>query len=177
MDIKKIIERSSLSYGLSPEDAIEILDTTFTRFWQYPNFDAQKARTTDIEKSIVLYLAKIAQRTLIDVFKKKSGGKISPYNGEEQIIYDFPKISDPKLINDKNFQILKEVLSLFSDKHKAIYLTYATYEQNGYKLPRKLLAELRETFNISQNTIRSYRHEVIERIKEHKELWMKLLST
>ena len=171
--LKKIIERSCRGYGLSSNDAIEVLELTFKRFWQYPKFDAHKIRSSDPEKGIILYLARIAQRALIDVLKLKNGCKYSPYDGEEHIVYDFPKISNPKLVNDENYLIINEVFSHLSWKHKVIYLTYSSYEHNGFKLPRKLLADLRATLKLSQNTIRSYRFEVAEKIEEYKNLWQK----
>jgi len=171
--LKRIIERTCRSYGLSSEDAIEILELTFKRFWVYPKFDANKVRSSDPEKGIVLYLARIAQRGLIDVIKLKNGSKYSPYDGDEHIVYDFPKISNPKLVNDENYLIINEVLNHLSWKHKVIYLTYSSYEHKGFKLPRKLLADLRATLQLSQNTIRSYRFEVAEKIKEYKNLWQK----
>lgn len=171
--LKKIIERSCRGYGLSSEDAIEILELTFKRFWLYPKFDADKVRSSDLEKGIILYLARIAQRGLIDVIKLKNGSTYSPYDGDEHIVYDFPKISNPKLVNDENYLIINEVLNHLSWKHKVIYLTYSSFEHKGFKLPRKLLADLRATLQLSQNTIRSYRFEVVEKIEEYKNLWQK----
>ena len=37
--LKKIIEKTCRSFGLTKEDAIEILDLTFRRFWQYPKYN------------------------------------------------------------------------------------------------------------------------------------------
>jgi len=169
--LKKIVERSCRGYGLTSNDAIEVLELTFKRFWQYPKFEAHKIKSSDTEKGIILYLARIAQRALIDLIKLKSGSKYSPYDGDEQIVHEFPKISNPKLINDENYLIINEVLNNLSWKHKVIYLTYSSYEHKGFKLPRKLLADLRTDLQLSQSTIRSYRFEVVKKIEEYRNLW------
>jgi len=172
--LKKIIERTCKNFGLSTEDAIEILDLTFKRFWQYPKFDPQKNSASNIDKGIIIYVSRIAQRTFIDVIKKRNGATESPFNGEEQIIYGFPEITNPTLLNDEKYAIIREILDKLSWKHKVIYLTYTAYEHDGYKLPRKLLSDLRDELGISQNTIRSYRFEVIRKIEEYTKLWQRL---
>lgn len=171
--LKKIVERSAKGFGLSREDAIQILEKTFLRFWKYPKFDPLKVKVSHIDNGIILYLARIASRTLIDEIKLKNGAFITPYTGDEQIIYDFPKNIDSRLLDSDDFQILSSVLSRFSWKHKIIYLTYSTYEEAGFNLPRKLLAELRKTLALDQDTIRYYKYEVLQKIAEYKELWQK----
>jgi len=55
--LKKIIEKTCRSFGLTKEDAIEILDLTFRRFWQYPKYDAKKSCVSNIDKGIIIYLS------------------------------------------------------------------------------------------------------------------------
>ena len=113
-------------------------------------------------------MARIARRTLIDEIKLKNGAFVSPYTGEEQIIYDFPKNIDKHLLESEDFRIISDVLSRFSWKHKIIYLTYSAYEEAGFNLPRRLLIELRTTLALDQNTIRYYKFEVLQKIAEYK---------
>lgn len=167
----KLVERSARGFGLSKEEAVQILNSTFERFWKYPNFDLNKMNASSVEKGVVLYLVTIARRLILDQLKLQKGEFLTPYDGSEQIIYDFPKEMNPSQLESEKFRIISKVLSGFSRKHKVIYLTYEAYAEEGFNLPRKLLQELREELDISQNTIRSYRNEILNKIKEYTELW------
>lgn len=167
----KIVERSAKGFGLSKEEAIQILDKTFERFWKYPNFDSHKMNVSTVEKGIVLYLVGIAKKLIYDQLKLQKGELATPYDGTEKIVYDFPKDMDIKHVNSEKYRIISQVLASFSRKHRIVYLTYEAYSHEGYNLPRKLLQELRDELEIEQNTIRSYRHEVLNKIKEYTELW------
>jgi len=169
--ITKKAEYVSKNNGYDKEFAIEIIEMTFQRFWKYPQFNIEKINASSLDKGVEIYLSKIAQNSFYDLVKEKLGINISPYNGMEEIIYDIPIPENRLIVNNENYIIVKKVLDTFSLKHRVIYLTYAQYEINGCKLPRKLLTELREKLDITQNTIRSYRFEVINKINEYKELW------
>ena len=175
--LKILVERSAKGFGLSREDVIQILEKTFSRFLKYPKFDPNKVKVSKIDNGIILYLARIAKRTLIDEIKLKNGAFVSPYTGVEQIVFDFPKNIDKQLLNSENFKIISDVLSRFSWKHKIIYLTYASYEEKGFNLPRKLLKELRTTLALDQDTIRYYKFEVFQKIAEYREIWQKRRGT
>ena len=159
--------------GYDREFTIEVTEKTFDRFWKYPTFNLQKMKVSCPDIGVELYLLRISQNCFYDLMNERNGINISPYDGNEEIIYEIP-VSDEYLeINNKRFQIINKVLSTLSSKHRIIYLTYLQHEQNGYKLPRKLLNELREKLNVTQDTIRFYRHEVISKIDEYTEIWQK----
>ena len=167
----KLVERSARGFSLSKEEAVQILDSTFERFWKYPNFDPSKMNASTVEKGIVLYLVGIAKKLILDLLKLQKGESATPYDGTERIIYDFPEDMDPTHINSEKYRIISKVLADFSRKHRIVYLTYEAYAHKGYNLPRKLLQELRDELEIEQSTVRSYRHEVLNKIKEYTELW------
>jgi hypothetical protein len=169
--ITKKAEIISKNNGFDKEFAIEIIERTFQRFWKYPGFKSEKMKVSSPDKGVELYLLRIAKNCFYDLVNERNGVNVSPYDGHEVIIYDIPEPEGQININSENFIILKKVFDTFTWKHRAIYLTYLQYENAGYKLPRKLLSELREKLKISQTTIRSYRFEVVNKIKEYKELW------
>ncbi|GET20673.1 sigma-70 family RNA polymerase sigma factor [Prolixibacter denitrificans] len=169
--IAKTAERISLNNNFDKEFAVEILERTFKRFWKYPNFRLEKMKASTPDKGVELYLLRIAQNSFYDLLNERKGINVSPYDGSEEIVYDV-EIPDELLnVRSEKLIILKKVLETFSWKHKVIYLTYLKYEMQGHKLPRKLLTELREKLDISQDTIRYYRYEVIRKINEYTELW------
>lgn len=170
-DIIKQAEYICRNNGCDKEFAIEIVEKTFQKFWKYPSFKLDKMKASTPDKGVIIYLSRIAQHSFYDLINEKNGINVSPYNGEEEIIYEIPLPVNIVNVNNENYLILKKVLDTLSWKHKVVYLTYLKYEVNNHKLPRKLLLELREKLNITQDTMRSYRHEVINKIKEYKELW------
>jgi hypothetical protein len=161
----------SRNYGYDDGFAIEIIESTFKRFWKYPNFKLEKMRCSTPDKGVELYLSRVAQHCFYDLYNERNGINVSPYNGCEEIIYEIPIPDEYFEINKEKYLIVNKALNTFSWKHRIIYLTYLQHEINGYKLPRKLLAELREKLEITQDTIRFYRFEVLNKINEYTELW------
>jgi len=159
--------------GYDKDFALEITEKTFEKYWKYPAFKIEKMKASNPDKGVELYLYRISQHCFYDLMNERNGINVSPYDGTEEIVYDF-EIPDEYLeLNNERYKIINKALSTFSNKHRIIYLTYLQYEQAGYKLPRKLLAELREKLNITQDTIRYYRYEVLSKIEEYTELWQK----
>ncbi|MFT3738480.1 MAG: hypothetical protein QM786_06960 [Breznakibacter sp.] len=161
----------SRNYGYDDGYAIEIIERTFKRFWKYPNFRLEKIKCSTPDKGVELYLSRIAQHCFYDLYNERNGINVSPYDGCEEIIYDIPVPDEYIAIDNEKFLIINKALKTFSWKHRVIYLTYLQHELNGYKLPRKLLSELRDKLGITQDTIRFYRFEVINKINEYNELW------
>jgi len=164
------------NWGLDKYAALEVSQRTFKRFWKYTSFDITKRKEKDIDKAVLYYLYGIAHRQLSDYYNQKNGINISPYDGTEKIVTDFP-------ISDNNFdvsefknpqshyQAVRKALSNLSEKHKVIFLTYSAYEFHGNNLPSHLLESLRSYLNLSQATIRSYKKEVYDKINEYKEIY------
>lgn len=171
---QRIIEKAEIvsrNNGFDKEFAIEIVEMTFQKFWKYPAFRLEKMKASTVDKGVELYLLRIAKNSFYDLANKRNGIHVSPYDGQESIIYEIPQAVGNVDVNNENYFILKKVFETLTWKHRAIYLTYLQYEYEGYKLPRQLLYELREKLEITQDTIRFYRHEVINKLREYKELW------
>jgi hypothetical protein len=175
LELTKKCEIICKNWGKDAEFASEVSNETFQRFWKYPNFDPIKSSTKNIDKGVLFYLFRIASNILIDKWHKKFGIKITPYDGSEEIVMDFPKNSIQELGDNEDLSshqaIVKNILSGYSEKHKIIFLTYSKYEEKGFKLPRGLLLSLRERLNLSQQTIRSYKNEVNNKIAEHLRIY------
>jgi len=146
--------------------AVEVSKKTFERFWKYPNYKHEKSKASSFDKGVLLYLFKIATNVFRDLIKERLNA--NPYNGGEQIIKNIPMLENASPEQKQHYQLLLEVFKSFSDKHRIIFLTYKSYEQEGKKLPRKLLNELRDELKLSQTTIRSYKYEVYQKIEEIK---------
>lgn len=169
------------SWGYDNDVADLIAEKAFERFWKYPNFDIKKSKSKDWDIGVILYLFKIAFHLLAD-YRKSLNGVGNPFTGEEEIIREFPDIekmnlsieTKAKLKNE--YEVVKRVLESLGPKHKIIYLTYKGYEYNtkqGYKLPRKLLENLREELNLTQSSIQVYKKEAFDKITEYLNIYGK----
>jgi hypothetical protein len=165
--MKKIIPICR-NWDIDRESAIELGEKVFDRFRKYAsNFDKQKCKK-EIDTCVLFFLFRIAQNLLIGFKKELIGEDFSPYSGDEKIIKDFPNIDEIVLRPEKAKElkriqdIIEKALGRLSPKHKIIYLTYKAHEKDGYKLPRKLLQELRDELDLAQATIRSYKKDSFE---------------
>lgn len=165
------------NWGYDEQIASEIAYGTFERIWKYPKFDISKAKQKDnYDKAVSFYLYAIAGRLLAD-YKKSEKEEGSPFTGEEEIIREFPDIEnmeigkERKAIIQQRFEYIQNALSRLTPKHKIIYLTYKQYEseiKNGeYKLPRKLLKDLRAELDLTQNSIRVYKKEAFDEVDKY----------
>ena len=100
----------------------------------------------------------------------------NPFTGDEEIIREFPDIDnmgmgkERKAILKERFEHIQKALNRLTPKHKIIFLTYKQYEseiKDGYKLPRKLLKELRTELDLTQNSIRVYKKEVFDIVEKY----------
>lgn len=149
--------------------AEQLANTVFERYYEKGNFNPDKGKSKTVDESFLLYLAAIAKNELTNIFrdqKRKIEGKWS--DGLEKIVTEIPDL--PKNPSDENL-ITYKILNELPYKHLVIYLTYLSYENTGSNLPKHLLKQLRETLNISQNTIRTYKKEAIDKIKSALEIY------
>lgn len=75
-----------------------------------------------------------------------------------------------KVIQEKA-ELIKKALERLGPKHKIIYLTYQQHAQNGFNLPSHLLEKLRTSLGLTQVTIRTYKKEAFDKIKEYLEIY------
>jgi DNA-directed RNA polymerase specialized sigma24 family protein len=176
LDLQKKLIPICRNWGYDDHIANEIAVNTFTRIWKYPRFDPSKGKQQDVNRSVIFYLYGIAKRLLAD-YKKNLSNEGNPFDGDEQIIRELPDIEIMNLGRlhkeelKRKFELLNNALNRLSPKHKIIYLTYKQYEnetQNGFKMPRKLLKNLRTELDLTQSTIRVYRSRRIFKTLWHK---------
>lgn len=163
-------------WGYDNDTADLIAERTFERFWKYPNFDISKSKAKDFDTGVIIYLFAIAAHQLAD-YKKEQNGEISPFTGDEIIIRELPNPenfnlpSERKAILKERHDIIEKALARLTPKHKIVYLTYKQYEQDGFKLPRKLLQSLREELGITQSSVQVYKKEAFDKIDEYLNIY------
>jgi len=163
--------------GYDREIADMIAERTFERFWRYPfSFEKGNCGELSIDNCVILYLFRIARNCFFD-YRKEIAEGISPYDGSESVIIEFPDIDKMEIPEEKlqdikkMHDLLDKALSRLSPKHKTIYLTYKAYEKEGYKLPRPLLKTLREELDLRQNSIRVYKNEAFQTVEQYFKLY------
>jgi DNA-directed RNA polymerase specialized sigma24 family protein len=174
LDLQKKLIPICTNWGYDEQVASELAYHTFERVWKYPKFDISKAKQKDFDKAVSFYLYGIAGRLLADY--KKNQEIENPFKGDEEIIREFPDIDnmgmgkERKAILKERFEHIQKALNRLTPKHKIIYLTYKHYEseiKDGYKLPRKLLKELRTELDLTQNSIRVYKKEAFDVVEKY----------
>lgn len=176
-DLAKKVEIICNRWGYDKHVAAEIANNVFSRFWKYPNYDHSKSKKKDIGTGVRFYLYAIAERELTNYYYKEQGIIASPYDGSEEIIYDFPEIDFSDYIPEKRkeleqkFEIIKMALERLGEKHKVIYLTYQAHEHPGHKLPRHLLQALRNELELAQATVRYYKNEAQQKINDYLKIY------
>jgi len=180
IDLSKKLIPICRNWGYDEQIATEIGYGTFERIWKYPKFDISKAKEKDYDKAVIIYLYKIAGRLLAD-FKRSQENEPYPFSGDEEIIRNFPDIEnidigkERKAILKERFEHIQKALNRLTPKHKIIYLTYKQYEldtKNGeFKLPRKLLKNLREELDLTQNSIRVYKKEAFDEVDNYLKIY------
>lgn len=146
-----------------------IAEKSFKKYGKSKNFKIEKCNHSTVDICFKVYLYKIAGNVLNDYYKrgeKKKKGLL--YEGTEAIIKNMPDI-DIDCLTPKD-KIIHETLQSLPHSHQVIYLTYTQYEKKGVNLPRKLLKELRDYLGISQNTIRCYKKEAIDKMEDTKKI-------
>ncbi len=169
------------NWGYDNDVADLIAERAFERFWKYPNFDIKKSSSKNWDTGVILYLFQFAFHLLAD-YRKSQNGESNPFTGEEEIIREFPDIEVVKLDVERKaklqneLEVVERVLSSLGPKHKIIYLTYKGYEHYtklGYKLPRKLLENLRKELNLTQSSIQVYKKEAFDKVNEYLSIYGK----
>ena len=156
-------------HGVSTAELIAI--NTFEAYARKGQFDETKSdKGKNYEQSFLIYLLKIAERELINYYRDIERKKNNPYDGTEHIYFDLPELALEKL--DPESIIEFDIVGKVSRAHRAIYLTYTTHQRPNFKMPRKLLENLRmELGDISQNTVNCYLKDVRDEIRRAKEAY------
>ncbi|QNF34411.1 sigma-70 family RNA polymerase sigma factor [Adhaeribacter swui] len=158
----------SRKWQRTEDDAIELVNRVFNRFWQYPRYEHSECKDGNTDKCFRKYLYGIANREIVKLYNPS----YSPYDGTEKVI---TSLIDPSVnYEPERLKILQEyekkldqAFAKLPPKHKIIYLTYKQHEKEGKNLPRHLTLELREAVGgLSQNTIRIYKMEANELMRK-----------
>jgi RNA polymerase sigma factor (sigma-70 family) len=166
-----------INRGYDQDLGDDLAQRTFERFWKYPNYDHRKSNVEDYDTGVKLFLYRYATNLLNDFYRASNNSNPNPYNGDEELIYDYPNIenisgSAEKLkVIKEQFEHVKKALDRLGPKHKIIYLTYKQHEQEGFKLPRHLTEKLRKELQLTQATIQSYKKEAFDKIKEYIDIY------
>lgn len=157
--------------------AVELANRTFNKFWINPNYDDNKRKHAEtFEEGVRFYLYGIANNELINIHRENIDP--NPYEGDEEIIWDFPdgleiiKPERKKELEEKR-EVVEMALSRLSPKHKPIYLTYLFHGKEGKNLPKHLRVKLREELELSQGTVRYYNYEATTKINDYLKIWDK----
>jgi DNA-directed RNA polymerase specialized sigma24 family protein len=154
--------------GLTETDAEELANRVFDRFYKYPTgFGKKRTRFKSVETAFRVYLYGIATNELYDMVHPDE----SPYDGSEEVVTSL--IDPEKDYKPEALAHLQQVeaaidkaLVHLSPKHKIIYLTYKYHGREGRYLPKRLRKKLIDALGgISVNTIRVYKMEAIEALK------------
>ncbi|MDU1891958.1 MAG: RNA polymerase subunit sigma [Dysgonomonas sp.] len=172
---KDILEKAEIhcvKNGYSSDIAEMISNCTFERVWKYPSFTMDKAKSKDTNKAILLWMYPIMRTQALLYFKENSCAEPSIEedlsiieNMDELIEYTAPNQPEKKKDLKMVLEVVDQALSQLSDKHRIIYLTYKAYEQKGKNIPRSLSKQLQEKLKLTQNSIRVYKKEASEQVK------------
>jgi hypothetical protein len=161
------------SWGYDRETSDMLAERTFEKFYRYPfRFKKSECRDLPVNECVKCYLFVTAQHCFCD-YKNEYTQDISPYDGSESVVVEFPALDHLQLeagsieeIREMQ-SVIESALATLTPNHKKIYLTYKMYEKAGFKLPRHLLEKLRKETELSQSTIRVYKKEAIKTVEEH----------
>lgn len=153
--------------------ALRVAHCTFYRVWKYPSFDQKKAKSPDPDKAILLWMYPIIFRQVIKFGKEN---KCEEEEEEEhEIIEDVDQLIDFHGITDAEsrkelkvkLETVERTLEALSAKHRIIYLTYRAYSRDNKKLPRKLLVKLRQSLDLTQKSINTYKNQAEKHIQTY----------
>lgn len=169
-DVVKKCRIISKNWGYDNDTGDSIAEATFARFWQYPfSFNQEKCNTPNIDTCLKLYLYVIAKR-LLSTYKDGLESDANPYDGNEQIVIDFPDLDNMDVSTERKkgiksmYDKINNILNGLSPKHKIIYLTYKQHGKDGFTLPRNLSKQLREELELTQSSIRVYKKEAFDSV-------------
>jgi hypothetical protein len=165
-DLLQKCEINCKRFGHSSNTAEIIAENTFKAYAKKGKFDPDEGKGNTVDDSFKIYLYGIAKNELTNFYRieqKKEKGQ--HYDGTERIITELPTVDLNNLSTKVKIQY--EIIQSLPPSHKTIYLTYAAHERAGCNLPKKLQEELRQHLgNVTQNTIRSYKKEAHDKIKQ-----------
>lgn len=172
-DVEDKARKIGKYWGFDRETCDQEVENAFKRFFQYPfKFTKAKCKTSLIDDCVKFYLYSVVQNRFKDYYNELFQENPSPYDGMEQVVVEFPELESLELdskIEDEYKSLHQKMATLLNNltfNERVIYLTYKTYEKKGFKLPRKLLNELRQVTGLKQSSIRVYKMQALEKMNE-----------
>lgn len=173
-DILKKAEIYCLKFNYNEVVALEVATCTFAKVWKYPTFKIEKATSKNIDKALIIWMCRILFTQIILYGEKNTCAE--PTEEEDlSIITDIDDLVVKTIGEDVEkkrelklrLEILEGAMEGLSEKHKIIFLTYKAYENPGKNIPRKVSKQLQERLELTQNSIRVYKLEAINHIKNY----------
>ena len=116
--------------------ALDLVSCNFERVWKYPTFNFAKAKASNEDQAIRLWLYGIVQTQLTNFHNNNTCHEptgeedLAVINSTEELIdYTCSGNIEAKKVLRKKMEIVDKGLSLLGKKHKIIYLTYRAYEK------------------------------------------------
>lgn len=169
----RLVEVQCAKLGYSAEIAFKAVECAFARVWRYHSFDKLKSKCKDIDNAIVMWLNRIAYT---QVLKFKNGGECAEVNAEEDLAVVNDATGFYEVVSQRQYMSAEEKkakikwlntrLESMEEKHRIVLLTYLAYETKGRKLPRSLTLKLRTQLNLEQSSIRVYKKEAMDALKQ-----------
>ncbi|WP_412464688.1 RNA polymerase sigma factor [Flavobacterium mekongense] len=160
-----------LNFGFNETIAEDIANCTFARVWKYPKFKLSKAKGLTVETSIKSYLNRIIYTQIVNY--KRDNYCAEPTDDEDlTIVENYDDFIDRFEVEDKNqikqkYDFINSALENLTEKHRIIFFTYKVYERDGKNLPANIRNQLKETLNLTQGSIRRYKSDAIEAIRNY----------
>lgn len=153
-------------FGHGPNVAETIAENTFKAYAKKGSFDTSEGKGATCDDSFRIYLYGIARNELTNFFRvEEKKAKGLHYDGSEQIVTELPVVDVTGLSGEDRLRY--GIIQSLPKSHRAIYLTYKLYEKTGCNLPKKLMLALRNYCGgISQNTVRTYKKEAVDKIED-----------
>jgi hypothetical protein len=162
-ELKRKSEIYCNKYGYSEVVALEIAHCTFARIWKYPTFKKEKAKSKDMDKSILLWMYPILYTQIIKYGKENTCAE--PSTEEDlSIVNNAEELADKMNLSDleskreivAKLKTIERALTQLTEKHRIIYFTYRAYQKEGKKVPRTITALLREKLSLTQKSVNTY---------------------
>ena len=178
-DLKRKTEVYCKKYGYNEVIAFEITNCTFSRVWKYPTFKKEKAKSKDMDKSILLWMYPIMYTQIVKYGKENSCAEptveedLSIISNAEELLerFDSYDLEAKRVVRAKLITIEKALIQL-SEKHRIIYFTYRAYKKQGKNIPRSITSALRDRLSLTQKSINTYYGDA----KKHVENYLSILN-
>lgn len=169
--VLKTAEINCCKWGYSETIALDIVNCTFARVWKYPSYNHEKSKAKDIDSGIKRWLFKIAFTQLAN-YNSKGTCHEPDVETDLSLIYTIDELIEKATVDKtqkrqlkEKLRIVDEAISLLSEKHRVIYLTYKVYTASGNNIPRPVSLKLQEELDLVPASIRKYKEQAIKQVE------------